>query len=145
MKPFESLPCNEELVNDIWTVCFDYYDNQLINVVTCIHGEGFFHGSLKKKKNYVMGEKSLKIINFDGSLEGIDVTYQDKSKNDDFLDIKSMLAHLLESLLAPETPSSKEKMVSYVFFDYIHIWNYSKFVSKLIGHPFLKSPEHRLK
>ncbi|KAI5311869.1 hypothetical protein L3X38_041042 [Prunus dulcis] len=142
-KPFDGLPCNKELVNDVWTICYDYYDkslydwvrrvmgdkgssytksskqpinnvrdylhpywietiSQLINVVTCIHGDGFFHGSLKKKKNYVMGEKSLKIINFDGSLEGIDVTYQDKSKNDDFVDIKSMLGHCLSRYSHPK-------------------------------------------
>ncbi|ONH89759.1 hypothetical protein PRUPE_8G014600 [Prunus persica] len=104
-----------------------------------------------------MGEKCLKIINFGGSLEGKNQTYQDELKKDDFVDIKIMLGYLFESLLAPKTPSSKKKATNFdlskewieanrflKFFDYIHIWNYEKFVSKLLGHPFLKSPQERL-
>ncbi|KAI5311850.1 hypothetical protein L3X38_041023 [Prunus dulcis] len=197
-KCFRSLPYNEELVNGVWTVCYDHYDeslynwvkrvvrdtgssytessklpiknarnclhpywietiSQLINVVARVHGKGFFHSSLKKKENYVMGEKCLKIINFGCSLEGKNQTYQDELKKDNFVDIKIMLGYLFESLLAPKTPSSKKKATNFdlskewieanrflKFFYYIHIWNYEKFVSKLLGHPFLKSPQERL-
>ncbi|BBG94016.1 hypothetical protein Prudu_002199, partial [Prunus dulcis] len=68
--------------------------SQLINVVARVHGKGFFHGSLKKKENYVISEKCLKIINFGGSLEGKNQTYQDELKKDNFVDIKIMLGYL---------------------------------------------------
>lgn len=196
-KCFRSLPCNEELVKGVWTVCYDHYDeslydwvrrvvrdtnssytessklpiknardclhpywietiSQLINAVTRVHGKGFFHGSLTKKENYVMGERCLKLINFGGSLEGKNQSDQDKLKRDDFNDMKIMLGYLFESLLAPKTPSSKKKAMAFdlskewieadrflKFFDYMHIWTYEKFVSKLLGHPFLKSPKER--
>ncbi|KAL6269032.1 hypothetical protein ACE6H2_025943 [Prunus campanulata] len=51
-----------------------------------------------------MGKKVLKIINFGGSLEGRDDKIKNNLRNDNFLDIKSMLAYLFESLLAPKTP-----------------------------------------
>ncbi|KAL6269074.1 hypothetical protein ACE6H2_025985 [Prunus campanulata] len=197
-KCFKSLPCNEELLKGVWTICYDHYEEslydwvrrvvrdtsssytessklpiknardclhpywietirQLVNTVTRIHDKGFFHGSLTKRENYVMSEKCLKIINFGGSLEGKNQSDQDKLKRDDFIDIKVMLEYLFESLLAPKTPSSKKKATKFdlskewieadrflKFFDYINIWKYEKFVSKLLGHPFFKSPEERL-
>ncbi|CAL9019910.1 unnamed protein product [Prunus brigantina] len=89
-KPFEGLPCNEELVNDVWTVCYDHDDESLYDWV-----------------RRVVGDK--------GS------SYTESSKQP----IKNARDNLHHYGI--ET-----------------IRYYSKFVSKLIGHPFLKSPEHRL-
>ncbi|KAL6269099.1 hypothetical protein ACE6H2_026010 [Prunus campanulata] len=88
-KPFEGLPYDEELVNDVWTVCYDNYDESLYDCVRRVVGD--------KGSSYTENSKQL---------------------------IKNGRYYLRPY--------------------WIETISYAKFVSKLLGHPVLKSSKHRL-
>ncbi|KAI5330094.1 hypothetical protein L3X38_029491 [Prunus dulcis] len=110
---------------------------QLIDLISHIHAEGIFHGSLRTMTSYVFVGDTLKVMNIGGGLKE-----QDKVAFQDFKDFSRMLRSLFEPFLSCDT--QWPELTSFLGCFNTKLQDYPRYVKKLLEHPFLMAPSQRM-